>query len=65
MNPKDAELLKRLPAGKWFAAGALSIHPAKLNRLVRLGVLKRRYCLIPKMSRTWDYLRVDSEVKTS
>ena len=55
---KDTELLSRLPVGKWFAAGALSIHWSKLDRLVKLGVLEKRWCPSGlKFSRKYDYRR--------
>lgn len=54
---KDTDLLNRFPVGRWFAAGAYSVHGAKLARLHRLGLLERRAPLDPKMSRTWDYFR--------
>ena len=55
---KDTAILARLPVGRWFAAGAYSIHSAKLHRLVRLGVLKRRPCPAGlSVSRKWDYMR--------
>ena len=55
---KDTEILSRLPVGKWFAAGAISIHWAKLNRLVKLGVLERRLQCDASLARTWDYRRM-------
>lgn len=55
-SQQDLELLARLPRGRWFAAGALSIHPSRLTRLVRLGLLARRACPLGLLvSRTWDY----------
>jgi hypothetical protein len=58
INYKDTALLARLPVGRWIAAGAYSVHGAKMNRLVRLGVLKRRVCPAGlTVSRTWDYMR--------
>lgn len=54
----DAVLLDRLPIGKWFCAGALSIHASKLSRLVRLGLLVRRYSPYGlKYSHKWEYMR--------
>jgi hypothetical protein len=54
---KDTDLLSRLPVGRWFAAGAFSIHGAKLARLHRLGLLQRQPPADSKMARTWDYYR--------
>ena len=53
---KDTELLARLPVGKWIAAGAYGIHGSRMNRLVRLGLLERRFAPA-EMSRSWDYRR--------
>lgn len=58
-SEKDDSLYARLPSGKWFAAGAVSVHSSKLTRLVKLGLLKRRiqpYGL--SVSRTWDYMKI-------
>jgi hypothetical protein len=46
---KDTNLLSRFPVGKWFAAGAYSIHGAKVARLYRLGLLDRRPLLIQNL----------------
>ena len=55
---EDFRLLDRLPVGKWFAAGAVSVHSAKLGRLFRLGLLRRRPCPAGlAVSRRWDYLK--------
>jgi hypothetical protein len=54
---KDTDLLNRFPVGRWFAAGAYSVHGAKLARLYRLGLLERRPPIDSKLARTWDYLR--------
>ncbi len=54
---KDTDLLNRFPVGKWFAAGAYSVHGAKVARLFRLGLLERRMAGDLKLGRTWDYLR--------
>ena len=50
----DTDLLARLPVGQWFRAGDYPVHGSKLNRLVRLGLLKRR----ARGFRAWTYLRV-------
>jgi hypothetical protein len=52
----DTDLLARLPKRQWFAAGAVSQSAAKLARLCRLGMLKRRLAA-GDTSRTWDYWR--------
>ena len=57
LNYKDTELLSRLPVGKWFAAGAYSIHWSKLDRLVKLGVLEKRLQPDISLARDWDYRR--------
>ena len=53
---KDTELLSRLPVGVWFAAGAYSLNGSRLARLVRLGLLIRRYAPFG-WGRKWEYLR--------
>ena len=57
LNYKDTELISRLPVGKWFAAGAYSIHWSKLHRLVKLGVLEKRLQPDISLCRNWDYRR--------
>jgi len=59
ITTEDTQLLARLPVGRWVAAGAYAVHGAKLTRLVRLGLLKRRLCPAGlAVSRTWDYMRL-------
>ena len=57
---EDSKLLKRLPKGKWFAAGAYGVHGMTMRRLERLGYAEKRPAPVQLgVSRCWDWRMKD------
>jgi len=40
---KDTQILVKCPVGDWFSSGYVQVSESKLNRLVDLGILKRKW----------------------